>query len=156
VIRNPHTLLIDDGQLAKNAHKTQKSDWTGGAGGRGAGAGGEGALDKNEGESRHLVLCEPRSPLWLSARMKSENSSVWRSCRGSCRRSSPGSCRRSSSSCRSYDPVQKRFLSTDATWSVVTHSSLAAAAPNAFCKFVAGGEPSRPVSFWKNTIWRKL
>jgi len=35
VIRNPHTLLIDDGQLAKNAHKTQKSDWTGGAGGRG-------------------------------------------------------------------------------------------------------------------------
>ena len=35
VIRNPHTLLIDDGQLAKNAkHKTQKSDWTGDTRGR--------------------------------------------------------------------------------------------------------------------------
>ena len=146
VIRNPHALLIDDGQLAKNAHKTQKSDWTPGGRGRGRRAWRERALDKNEGSRATTLFCVNRDRLYDSR--PGWNLKIRPSGAAAAAAAAGGSCTQGRQLKLSkqqqqllFDPVRKRFFlewgeggrGADATWSVVTHSSLAVDARKSIC-----------------------
>ena len=185
MIRNPHALLIDDGQLAKNAHKTQKSDWT--PGGRGRGREGERerrawrerALDKNEGSRATTLFCVNRDRLYDSR--PGWNLKIRPSGAAAAAAAAGGSCTQgrqlklSKQQQLLFDPVRKTFFSgvrggggevqtqLDPLWrtlaSLQTLESRFAIPPSAASASSASASALRLSLFEfrseKNTIWRK-